>query len=147
MSFRATRQLLIGVALSGIILSVARGEDPQPGSFDADAMAGRLCIRYVHSDLVSDARTESVRDFLEDHHCQIAGLAPEFVLAADLNQIDYRLLPTLSVLETGCGRATRNNNLFGWANGRKPFATMRQGIHHVAQRLRLGCVRRRTERR
>jgi hypothetical protein len=59
------------------------------------------------------------------------------VLAAELNGLDYRLLPTLAVLESGCGRATKNYNLFGWANGRKVFASFEQGIHFVAQRLRL----------
>ncbi|MCZ2157543.1 MAG: glucosaminidase domain-containing protein [Bryobacterales bacterium] len=64
-------------------------------------------------------------------------MAHEFVLAAELNDLDYRLLPALAVLETGCGRAARNNNLFGWANGRKPFGSFRESIHFVAQRLRV----------
>lgn len=87
--------------------------------------------------MLADGRTATVQAFLERHSCQVANLAPEFVLAAQLNELDYRLLPVLAVLESGCGRATRNHNLFGWANGRKPFASFRQGIHFVAQRLRL----------
>lgn len=103
----------------------------------ADWGEGASCQRFVHSDLAADARSEAVEAFLRSHACPVEGLAPEFVLAAELNSLDYRLLPVLAVLETGCGRRAKNQNLFGWANGRKPFATFAQSIHFVAQRLRL----------
>lgn len=98
---------------------------------------GATCLYLAQSEVAGDQRTREVRTFLRSHSCPIDNHAAEFVLAADLNQLDYRLLPTLAVLETGCGRLTKNNNLFGWANGRKPFASIEQAIHHVAQRLRL----------
>lgn len=105
-----------------------------PGFPHAD---GATCLHLAQPEVTEDRRTREVHTFLSRHSCPISGLAAEFVLAADLNQLDYRLLPTLAVLESGCGRATRNHNLFGWANGRKPFASFEQAIHHVAQRLRL----------
>ena len=98
---------------------------------------GDSCSLFVHGEMLADGRAEAVQSFLERHSCVIADLADDFVLAAELNRIDYRLLPVLAVLETGCGRAARNNNLFGWANGRKPFGSFRQSIHFVAQRLRV----------
>lgn len=98
---------------------------------------GLSCRRFVHQDVAEDARTAAVASFLRAHSCPVQDLAPEFVLAAELNGLDYRLLPVLAVLETGCGRQAKNQNLFGWANGGKPFASFVQGIHFVAQRLRL----------
>lgn len=95
------------------------------------------CAQYAHGDAVDPTRVVAVQQFLNRHHCPIEDLAPEFVRASTLNGLDYRLLPTLAVLESGCGRATRNHNLFGWANGRMAFASFAQAIHHVAQRLRL----------
>ncbi len=97
---------------------------------------GQSCSLFVGADSRSLDRAEAVESFLESHSCDIGGLAQDFVQAAELNGFDYRLLPVLAVLETGCGRTARNNNLFGWANGRKRFASFRQGIHFVAQRLR-----------
>lgn len=99
------------------------------------AVGGQSCNLLVDADSRSLDRAEAVESFLESHSCEITGLARDFVQAAELNKFDYRLLPVLAVLETGCGRAARNNNLFGWANGRKRFSSFRQGIHFVAQRL------------
>jgi hypothetical protein len=116
----------------------------EPSSFGAGngtgpalGIDGVSCRRFVHQDVAEDARTAAVESFLRSHSCPVQDLAPEFVLAAELNGLDYRLLPVLAVLETGCGRQAKNRNLFGWANGRKPFASFVQGIHFVAQRLRL----------
>lgn len=106
-----------------------------PGALSAIDPAS--CSLAVQADSLADGRREAVESFLEKHSCEISDLAHDFVLAAELNKIDYRLLPVLAVLETGCGRASRNHNLFGWANGRKPFASFRQSIHFVAQRLRI----------
>ncbi len=101
------------------------------------ANRGDSCSLFVHGEMLADGRTEAVQSFLESYKCDVTDLAHDFVLAAELNKIDYRLLPVLAVVETGCGRAARKNNLFGWANGRKPFGSFRQSIHFVAQRLRV----------
>ena len=90
------------------------------------AVGGQSCNLLVDADSRSLDRAEAVESFLESHSCEITGLARDFVQAAELNKFDYRLLPVLAVLETGCGRAARNNNLFGWANGRKRFSSFRQ---------------------
>ncbi|MCW5964422.1 MAG: hypothetical protein KIT83_10325 [Bryobacterales bacterium] len=95
------------------------------------------CLDFAHVSSADDGRVRAVREFLWQHQCPIEPLAATFVLASDLNGLDYRLLPTLAVLESGCGRAARNHNLFGWANGRKPFTSFEHAIHFVAQRLRL----------
>ena len=99
------------------------------------AIGGQSCSLLVDPEPIDEDRKEAVESFLERHSCKIADLAQDFVLAAEWNKFDYRLLPVLAVLETGCGRSARNNNLFGWANGRKRFDSFRQGIHFVARRL------------
>jgi hypothetical protein len=62
-------------------------------------------------------------------------LAADFVHAADENQLDWRLLPSISVIESGGGKAYKNNNIFGWANGEYLFSTLKAGIHEVAYKL------------
>ncbi len=59
----------------------------------------------------------------------------DFLEAADHNGLDWRLLPSISLVETGCGRTAIGKNIFGWDSGRKQFATFRDAIQLVASRL------------
>jgi len=83
----------------------------------------------------SDPRTERLRRFFASLHCPVSYLSGEFVRAADENGIDWRLLPSISVIESGGGKAYKNNNLFGWANGDHLFPSLKSGIHEVAFKL------------
>lgn len=82
-----------------------------------------------------DLRTVRLAAFLSKLHCPVAYLAQDFVDAADDNQLDWRLLPSISVIESGGGKAARNNNIFGWDNGNQFFPTLRAGINQVAFKL------------
>jgi hypothetical protein len=62
-------------------------------------------------------------------------LAQDFLKAADSHGLDWRLLPSISLVETGAGRDAKNNNIFGWDSGRKAYSSVRQAIYHVASRL------------
>src|SRR5207248_7451405 len=55
--------------------------------------------------------------------------------AADMNHLDWRLLPSISIVESGGGREARNNNLFGWNGGKAMFVSIRAAIHEVGGRL------------
>ena len=58
-----------------------------------------------------------------------------FLEAADRNQLDWRLLPSLSFVESGGGKAAPNNNMFGWQSGKARFASLAAGIHAVGYQL------------
>jgi hypothetical protein len=83
----------------------------------------------------ADPRTDCLRKFFARLHCPVTNLSEEFVHAADDNQLDWRLLPSISVIESGGGKAYRNNNIFGWNNGTQLFPTIRAGLNEVAFRL------------
>src|SRR5271167_181594 len=83
----------------------------------------------------TDLRSARLRQFFCSLHCPIQDLAEDFVQAADDNHLDWRLLPSISVIESGGGKAFKNNNLFGWNNGEALFTTVRTGIHQVAFQL------------
>jgi hypothetical protein len=85
---------------------------------------------YAH-----DPRLARLKDFFDGAGCPIRHLADEFLLAADRNGLDWRLLPTISVVETTCGKAATGNNVFGWDSGKKRYTSVREAIHHVASRL------------
>src|SRR3954469_1828263 len=83
----------------------------------------------------ADARTERLKTFFSSLHCPVSYLSAEFVRSSDENGLDWRLLPSVSVIESGGGKAYKNNNLFGWANGDYLFSTLKAGIHEVAYKL------------
>lgn len=83
----------------------------------------------------SDPRLTRLRAFLDDNECPINGLAVDFLEAADTNDLDWRLLPSISFVESGGGKQYMNNNVFGWANCERKFPSIKAGIHIVAERL------------
>lgn len=82
-----------------------------------------------------DARAVRLKNFLSRLHCPVTYLAEDFVHAADEYQLDWRLLPSISVIESGGGKAYRNNNIFGWDQGNQAFPTIRAGLNEVAFKL------------
>lgn len=83
-----------------------------------------------------DRRLAFLRAFFNQGHCPAAELSPVFLEAADLYGLDWRLLPSLSFVESTGGKTARNNNLFGWDSGRAAFSSAANCIHSVASSLR-----------
>ena len=82
-----------------------------------------------------DPRAIRLRRFLSKLHCPVAVMSEDFVHAADDNHLDWRLLPSIAVIESSGGKAYKNNNIFGWRNGDEVFPTIRAGLNHVAYKL------------
>lgn len=82
-----------------------------------------------------DPRLAALRHFFRAFACPVERYSEEFLRAADAHKLDWRLLPSISIAESGGGRSARNNNLFGWDSGRAAFTSVTQAIHHVAYRL------------
>ncbi len=82
-----------------------------------------------------DPRARIIRDFFDKGDCPAAELAEEFLLAADRNGLDWRLLPSLAMVESTGGKYAQNNNMFGWGCGRARFSSVTEGVHLVADRL------------
>ena len=82
-----------------------------------------------------DPRLVRLQQFFSDNDCPAHKFAGDFIEAADNNDLDWRLLPSISYVESGGGREYRNNNILGWANAGKRFQSVRAGIHMVAERL------------
>ena len=82
-----------------------------------------------------DPRIVRLHQFFTKLRCPIRDLADDFVRAADDNNLDWRLLPSISIIESGGGKAYKNNNVLGWGNGDREFPTIRAGIHQVAFKL------------
>jgi hypothetical protein len=86
-------------------------------------------------DYRNDPRLETLRTFFRNAACPAEKYAAAFLEAADFNELDWRLLPSLSYVESTGGKSARNNNLFGWDSGRAQFPSPVAGIRAVGYRL------------
>lgn len=116
------RQILSsGLVLAGMLsipVTVANAELPDPSS-----------------EYRNDPRLESLNKFFQAGDCPAQDFSEEFLRAADQHNLDWRLLPSISVVESGGGRNAKNNNLFGWDCGKAIFSSVRACIHDVARSL------------
>src|SRR5579859_2213149 len=87
------------------------------------------------SEYRNDPRLESLNRFFQKGDCPAQDFSADFLRVADQNNLDWRLLPSISMVESGGGREARNNNLFGWDGGKAIFTSLRAAIHDVARRL------------
>jgi hypothetical protein len=86
-------------------------------------------------DYGSDPRLLKLQDFFKSHRAPASEIAVEFLRAADLNSLDWRLLPSVSIVESGGGRDYANNNILGWDSCRTRFPSVVSGVHRVARQL------------
>jgi hypothetical protein len=82
-----------------------------------------------------DPRLSRLQKFFGDRDCPLRDSAKDFLLAADQNQLDWRLLPSISFIESSGGKYYGNNNVFGWDSAKEKFSSVRAGIHYVAAQL------------
>ncbi len=87
------------------------------------------------SEYRNDPRLAQLTDFFDDFGSPVRHLAADFLAAADRHNLDWRLLPSICVIESGGGKTAVKNNIFGWDSARRGFATVRDGIYLVASRL------------
>jgi hypothetical protein len=82
-----------------------------------------------------DPRLRLIWQYFADRDCPLRDSAAEFLVAADQNELDWRLLPSISMIESSGGKDYRNNNVFGWDSCRESFPSVQAGIHFVASKL------------
>lgn len=82
-----------------------------------------------------DSRFHRIKAFFKNRNCPVEKYAADFVVAADRNQLDWRLLPSIALVESSGGKAFMNNNIFGWDSCKQKFPSVQAGIHAVAERL------------
>jgi len=81
-----------------------------------------------------DSRLPKLKKFFTLYRSPLQAHAGDFLGVADRYGLDWRLLPTLVIIESG-GRNIRNNNVFGWGNGASRFRSVADSIAIVADCL------------
>lgn len=83
----------------------------------------------------NDPRLHILENFFAAHRCPVRTLAADFLIASDLNHLDWRLLASISFVETGGGRNHQYYNIFGWNPGRHRFESFKAAIYSTAAKL------------
>lgn len=91
--------------------------------------------------LTRDERAQYIEDYFSRWNLPAADYADEFVIYADMYDLDWRLLPAIAKRETTACKYTiehhkttkRKNNCFGWGNA--SFGSIEEGIAYVAKNL------------
>ena len=111
---------VLGTTIAGLALSATT---------TADVPADRI-QRFP------DPRIARLDKFFKTYHCPTPYPTPDYLRAADTYKLDYRLLPAVSIRETLCGRAEREqHNAWGYHPGHQTFPSIEAGIDFVARRL------------
>jgi hypothetical protein len=77
-------------------------------------------------------KVAAVRAFLKRYNAPLAANAEDFVRAAEMYGIDYRLLPSISMIESSGGKVLfRKYNPFGW--GKWGYPSFTAAIYDVAR--------------
>ena len=93
-----------------------------------------------------DPRILAMNKFLKNYHSPMASHADTFVKEADRNGIDWRLLVSISGVESAFGNLipTNSNNAWGWRGingndaGWSMFSSWEDAIVHITERLATG---------
>ena len=86
----------------------------------------------------SDPRIARLDHFFAHYNCPLPYHVDDYLRAADSYEIDYRLLPAISVRETTCGLWEQQNNRWGYHSGHQSFDSVEDGIYFLAHRLANG---------
>lgn len=85
-----------------------------------------------------DPRIENLTRFFDHYHGSTAYIN-DYLNAADKNQIDYRLLPAISIAESSGGKHACGFNWWGWNSCKGDnFSSVAQGIQFVSGQLANG---------
>lgn len=85
-----------------------------------------------------DYRVVNLENFLAKYNSPLKDYAGEFVYWADTYNIDYRLVPAITGVESTFGKRIPQNsyNAYGWANGDYSFKSWQESIATVSGTLK-----------
>lgn len=92
----------------------------------------------VSSVSAQDDRVYRLANFLASFNSPLVYSAPDFVMYADQNGLDYRLLPAIAGVESTFGKnyIEGTYNAYGWGQGTIPFNSWSEGIAKISSKLR-----------
>jgi len=109
------------------------------GSYVAENSA-TLKTRVI--DEKNDYRQVLLESYLNKHNSPLAGYATVFISVSDKYNLDWRLIPAITGVESTFGKRipVGSYNAYGWANGLYKFSSWDESIEIVGKTLRTKYV-------
>lgn len=81
-----------------------------------------------------DSRVIVLRQFLQEQNSPLSQYSDIFIKYADDNELDWRLIPAITGVESTFGKNIPANsyNAYGWANGNYSFSSWEESISTVS---------------
>lgn len=97
--------------------------------------------KYINNSVISknyDYRIYVLKNYFDKHNSPLAPYSREFVETADKYDLDWRLVPAITGVESTFGKNIPSNsyNAYGWANGRYSFSSWEDSIEIVSKTLK-----------
>jgi hypothetical protein len=107
-------------------------------SADATESAGSAVLKNTTPTVDYDYRVGNLRNFLDKYNSPLSAYSEDFVRIADTYQVDYRLVPAITGVESTFGKRIPLNsyNAYGWANGAYSFDSWEESIETVTGTLK-----------
>jgi len=101
-------------------------------------VAGSSAQLSRQENIKADYREEILKNFLEGYNSPLAPYSKVFISLADEYDLDWRLVPAITGVESTFGKRIPFNsyNAYGWANGAYSFESWEESIEVVSRTLR-----------
>lgn len=101
-----------------------------------------LAGSFANTKPVIDMRTRAIENVFKKYNSPIAAQAKTFVKYADAYGVDWKLLPSISGLESSFGvyLIAGSHNAYGWGGGHIYFDSWEDGIRTINQALRQNYI-------
>ncbi len=111
---------------------------PQPAQAQEEKLTAGGSAVLKSTTFQPDARATQLEAFLNDYHSPLAPYAPVFIEMADKYQIDWRLVPAITGVESTFGKQIpyHSYNAYGWNNGNFHFKSWEDSIEVVSKALK-----------
>lgn len=131
---------LLGVVNTDINASSQVALSPQQ-SIEANSLLAYNQAKKEKNEILKK-EAEAIDAYFKKYHMPLKGTGMKFAQEADKNDLDWRLLPAIAVIETTGGKnlcegldEENNKNPFGWGSCRIGFNSFDQAIEVIAMNL------------
>lgn len=92
----------------------------------------------INEEPKEDTRKLVLKTFLEKNKSPLASYTDKLIEESDKNNLDWRLIPAITGVESNFGRRIPYNshNAYGWANGTFKFKSWEESIEIVSSTLK-----------
>lgn len=97
-------------------------------------------VIITQEEVIRNKKANILNNFFAKYKAPLAGYGMTFVVNAEKNNIDWRLLPAIAMRETtggkySCKNSQAPNNNFGWFSCRRGFSSVNKSIEFISMTI------------